>query len=186
MTADLEGRLTEIVRASPTLMRVLTIARQLDLPQWRVVSGAVYQTIWNALTGRPADYGIRDYDLIYFDGSDLSYEAEDVVIRRAAAVYPPDLSPRVEVRNQARVHLWFEAHFGEPYAALCSTDESIDRFVSPAFAVGVRLKRMTGSISRRRSGWATSSPCACGPISSVRMPRAGPRPPPPPGRAGPR
>ena len=140
MSGDLQSRLVEIVRASPTLMRVLTIARELDLPQWRIVSGSIYQTVWNALTGRAADYGIKDYDLIYFDGSDLSDEAEDGVIRRAAALYPPDLSPLVEVRNQARVHLWFEQHFGEPYAVLATAEEAIGRFVAPAFAVGVRLE----------------------------------------------
>ncbi|MDR3511260.1 MAG: nucleotidyltransferase family protein [Caulobacteraceae bacterium] len=139
MSDPLARRLAAIVRASPRLMQVLAVARDLDLPQWRVVSGAVYQTVWNALTGRPADHGIRDYDLFYFDASDVSYEAEDVVIRRAAAAFPPDLSPKVEVRNQARVHLWFEQHFGEPYAPLSSSDEAIGRFVAPAFAVGVRL-----------------------------------------------
>jgi len=136
----LHERLEAIVRASPILMQVLTIARALDLPQWRIVSGAVYQTVWNALTGRAPDHGIRDYDLFYFDASDLSYEAEDVVIRRAAAAFPEPLSQTVEVRNQARVHLWFEDHFGEPYAPLISTDAAIDRFVAPAFAVGVRLE----------------------------------------------
>lgn len=140
MTSEVERGLAEIVRASPRLMRVLAIARALDLPQWRIVSGAVYQTVWNALTGRDPDYGIKDFDLFYFDGSDLSYEAEDVVIRRAAAAFPAELSPLVEVRNQARVHLWFEDHFGEPYAPLSSTDEAIGRFVAPAFAVGVRLE----------------------------------------------
>jgi hypothetical protein len=134
-----EDRLAEIIRASPTLMRVLTIARELDLPQWRIVSGAVYQTVWNALTGRDPDHGIRDYDLFYFDASDLSYEAEDGVIKRAAGAFPGPLSETVEVRNQARVHLWFEGHFGEPYAPLSSADEAIGRFVASAFAVGVRL-----------------------------------------------
>jgi hypothetical protein len=46
----------------------------------------------------------------------------------------------VEVRNQARVHLWFESKFGEPYPPLGGTDEALERFVSPAFAVGVRLE----------------------------------------------
>ena len=45
----------------------------------------------------------------------------------------------VEVRNQARVHVWFEAHFGEAYTPLCCTGEALERFVSPMFAVGVRL-----------------------------------------------
>jgi hypothetical protein len=74
-------RLSEIVRATPPLMRVLTVARHLCLPDWLVFSGAVYQPVLNHLTGRPLDYGIKDYDLAYFDASDLSYEAEDAVIR---------------------------------------------------------------------------------------------------------
>jgi uncharacterized protein len=46
----------------------------------------------------------------------------------------------VEVRNQARVHVWFEAHFGEAYTPLTCTGEALERFVSPMFAVGVRLE----------------------------------------------
>jgi hypothetical protein len=46
----------------------------------------------------------------------------------------------VEARNQARVHLWFEDRFGEPYTALTSTSEALERFAAPAFAVGARLE----------------------------------------------
>ena len=46
----------------------------------------------------------------------------------------------VEVRNQARVHIWFEAKFGEVYGPLSSTAEALERFASPTFAVGVRLE----------------------------------------------
>ena len=42
-------------------------------------SGAVYQAVWNDVTGRPAGYGIKDYDLGYFD-PDASWDAEDAVI----------------------------------------------------------------------------------------------------------
>jgi len=140
VSGKLEAQLEAIVQASPRLMRVLGIARDLDLPDWRIVSGAIYQTVWNALTGRDPDYGVKDYDLFYYDAADISYEAEDVVIRRAAKAYPADLAPLVEVRNQARVHLWFEQHFGEPYAPLTCSDEALARFVGPAFAVGVRLE----------------------------------------------
>lgn len=127
------------LRASPTVMRVLEHGCSLGLGQWRLVSGAVYQTVWNRLTGRPLDYGLKDFDLVYFD-PDVSWDAEDAAIRRAADHFPPDLAPRVEVRNQARVHLWFEQKFGEPYAPLFSTDDSLARYVAPAFAVGVRLE----------------------------------------------
>lgn len=136
----LEGRLADIIRADAGLMHVLTTVRALDLPDWRLVSGAVYQAVWNVKTGRSAGYGIKDYDLAYFDGSDLSYDAEDVVIKRVAAAFDEPFRSQVEVRNQARVHLWFQDRFGEPYEALESTDEALGRFVAPTFAVGVRLE----------------------------------------------
>ena len=139
MSADLEGRLEEIVRGSPSLMQVLQRARDLDLPDWLVFSGAVYQRVLNRLTGRHADYGIKDYDLGYFD-ADTSYEAEDLVIRRVARAFEPPLREMVEVRNQARVHLWFEGKFGEPYTPLRNSAEALTRFVSPLFAVAVRLE----------------------------------------------
>jgi hypothetical protein len=134
-----EDRLAEMLRASPRLMTVLETARDLDLPDWMIFSGAVYQTAWNALTGRDPDYGIKDYDLGYFD-PDTSWDAEDVAILRAREAYPAPLDGLVEVRNQARVHLWFEQRFGEPYAPLADTADALTRFVSPTFAVGVRLE----------------------------------------------
>src|SRR5215472_8132726 len=107
---ELRYRLSEIVRATPPLLRVLTVARHLRLPDWLVFSGAVYQPVLNHLTGRPFDYGIKDYDLAYFDASDISYGAEDAMIRRVKFAFNEPLRSMVEVRNQARVHLWFEAN----------------------------------------------------------------------------
>jgi hypothetical protein len=72
--------------------------------------------------------------------SDLSYDAEDAVIRRVKGAFDEPLRSMVEVRNQARVHLWFEAKFGEPYAPLSCTAEALERFASATFAVGVRLE----------------------------------------------
>ena len=48
-----------------------------------------------------------------FDARDLSSEAQDVVIERAAELFA-DLDVVVEVCNEARVHLWYEEHFGVP------------------------------------------------------------------------
>ena len=138
--SELRDRLTAILCATPPLMRVLTVARHLCLPDWLVFSGAVYQPVLNHLTGRQPDYGIKDYDLGYFDDSDLSYEAEDAAIRRVKAAFDEPLRSTVEVRNQARVHLWFEAKFREPYGPLSCTAEALERFASATFAVGVRLE----------------------------------------------
>jgi hypothetical protein len=74
----LSDRFEAIVRADPDLMRLLGVIRGIRLPQWRLVAGCLYQTVWNVLTGRARGTGIKDYDLIYFD--DLSWAAEDAVI----------------------------------------------------------------------------------------------------------
>lgn len=142
MTTKLEDRFIEIVRGVPTTMRVLETVRALDLPDWMVFSGAVYQPVWNHLTGRAPDYGIKDYDVAYHDDTDTSYEAEDVVIKRVAAAFEAPLRELVEVRNQARVHLWFNKKFGadEPYPPLENSAAALKRFVATAFCVGVRLE----------------------------------------------
>jgi hypothetical protein len=129
--------LRAIIRNSPLLVAVLERARDMRLRDWRVVSGALYNTVWNVLTGKPPNTGIKDVDLFYWDDGDLSYEAEDVVIRRGADIFA-DLP--VEIRNQARVHLWYEDHFGTPYAPLRSSAEGVDRFASKTHAVSVRLE----------------------------------------------
>ena len=144
MSGDLRSRLEDIVRATPSLMHVMTVARELDLPEWLIFSGAIYQPVLTHLTGREADYGIKDYDLGYFDPSDTSYEAEDEVIQRVAQTFAPPFSEMVEVRNQARVHLWFEDKFREPYAPLASSEEALSRFTTTAFSVGVRLEADDG------------------------------------------
>src|SRR6266404_4966312 len=134
--SEFRERLSAILTATPLLMQVLSVARHLCL----LFSGAVYQTVLNHLTGRPLDFGIKDYDLGYFDASNLSYEAEDAVIWRVKAAFDEPLRSMVEVRNQARVHLWFEAKFGEPYTPLFCTAQALERFASATFAVGVRLE----------------------------------------------
>ena len=132
-------RFETIIRGDPDLMRLLASIRGVQLAQWRLVAGCLYQTVWNVLTGRDRGTGIKDYDLIYFDDSDLSWAAEDRVIRGVAAATRGCVGP-VEVRNQARVHLWFEARFGTAYPRLYSADESIQRYASIVHAIGVRLE----------------------------------------------
>lgn len=129
--------LEAIIRDEPVLMEVLQgIA---DLPDGLLVAGAIYNLVWNRLTGRPALNGIADIDVFYFDDRDVSYEAEDVVIRRLAARFAALPLP-VQVRNQARVHLWFEQKFDVPFTPLTSSAEMLGRYASKTHAVGARLE----------------------------------------------
>lgn len=131
---------SQMVLESPMLADALHRLHDLGgkVSDFWVVSGALYNTIWNRLTGRPDLLGIKDLDIIYFDGHDLSWEAEDAVIARGAEIFRGFPLP-VEIRNQARVHLWFEKRFGQPYAPLRCVTESIERYSTIAHCVGARL-----------------------------------------------
>src|SRR5262245_65335304 len=88
------------------LCALLERAPALHLPNWYLGAGCVAQSVWNVLSGFPPGQHIRDYDLVYYDGSDLSPQAEENLQRRAADL-ASDLDVRLDVKNQARVHLWY-------------------------------------------------------------------------------
>lgn len=127
----------DIVVADPLVGATLARAAKCHLPDWLLVSGVLYNAVWNRLTGRPSGYGVKDIDLFYFDAADLSWEAEDAVIRAAALL--EGLPAPVEIRNEARVHLWFEQRFGQPYPQLTSSAQALEYFAARTHAVGLRL-----------------------------------------------
>ena len=89
----LDQQLAEFERSiltNPVNRTILQRVPELDLPNWRLTAGCLFQTVWNEIGGFEPTYGIRDYGLFYFDGGDLSWEAEDEVIRRCAAALAVD------------------------------------------------------------------------------------------------
>jgi len=131
--------LEQIIRTEPVLMETLAGLRDLALPDHLLVAGAIYNTVWNRLTGRPSLHGIKDIDVFYFDGDDLGYEAEDAVIRKLEMRFA-HLPLPVEPRNQARVHLWFPEKFDQPFEPLQSSGEMLERYASKTHAVAARLE----------------------------------------------
>ncbi|WP_342215863.1 nucleotidyltransferase family protein [Mesorhizobium sp. L-8-3] len=110
--------------------------RCLGLPQCFLTAGCLFQTVWNLRSSRPAQADIKDYDIFYFDNSDLSWDAEDEVIQQAKALLS-DLQVSIEVKNQARVHLWYEKRFGGSYPQLRSSKDGIDHFLISGTCVGI-------------------------------------------------
>ena len=121
---------------NPANDAILSALDAMRLPDAWLVSGCLVQTVWNALTDRPIGYGISDYDVFYFD-ADTSWDAEDRVIRQFDPV-AQQLAVPVQVRNQARVHLWYQQKFGRPYPPLECSTEGIDRFLTRNTKVGIR------------------------------------------------
>jgi hypothetical protein len=132
-----EERFLEIVLADPTVAAVLERAPALAVPDWWLTAGVLFQTVWNALTGRPPGTGILDADFFYFD-DDTSWEAEDAVIRSGAALFA-DLPVPVEIRNEARVHLWYADRFGTPAPPFRDCRDAIDCFAAVCCCYGVTV-----------------------------------------------
>jgi hypothetical protein len=133
--------LVEWAQADPVNAEILRRLPALGLEQAYLVAGCVYQAVWNRQAGLLPGSRIKDYDIFYFDGSDLSYEAEDAVIRRAAALFA-DLEAEIELKNQARVHLWYPERFGAAYPQLTSTRDGIDRYLVACTCVGIEAETL--------------------------------------------
>src|ERR1700737_1575289 len=121
---------------NPVNERIADELFRLALPDAWIVAGCLVQTAWNVMTERAVDYGINDYDIFYFD-SDTSWQAEDAVIRKGQDRLAK-FGVRVEVRNQARVHLWYPQKHRLPYPALHCSTQGIDRFLTKNTKIGIR------------------------------------------------
>ncbi|WP_193173292.1 nucleotidyltransferase family protein [Nisaea nitritireducens] len=132
---SLQDRFLGMVQDNPVNRIVLERMPDLGVEDGWLVAGCLFGTVWNVLSDRPLTENIRDYDIFYYD-PDTSYEAEDAVIRRGADLFA-DLGVEVEIRNQARVPLWYEARFGVPYPPIFESRTGIDRFVVAGTCCGI-------------------------------------------------
>ncbi|PTX55011.1 hypothetical protein C8P63_12333 [Melghirimyces profundicolus] len=129
--------LIRIIIMNTYLQKVLNRAPTLGLKEYYIGAGCITQTVWNFLSGYPLSQGIKDIDFVYFDKINLSYDSEDKQIQQITSLYQ-DIPIKIDVKNQARVHLWYEKKFGysiEPYFSL---EEAINSWPTTATSIGVR------------------------------------------------
>jgi len=126
-----------MINTNPVVAAIIERMPGLKLPDCWLAAGCLFQTVWNTLSGCDPQAGILDYDLNYFDAADLSWEAEDHAIRSATDALA-DLGANVELRNEARVHLWYEDKFGSPCPPYRSTRNAISTFPNCSSCLGVR------------------------------------------------
>jgi uncharacterized protein len=138
MSQSLECDLVRAIQQNQWNKLILDRAPRLGLNDWWLTAGCIAQSIWNLASHRDIHAGILDYDLFYYD-PDTSWEAEDAVISEAKRVFA-DFPVEVQVRNQARVPVWYLAKFGTPFGDVSRASDGIDRFPCATVAVGVRRR----------------------------------------------
>lgn len=65
-----------ILKQNKNLMVMLDYISELNLPNFYIDAGSVFQTIWNYYDGRDLNFGIKDIDVIYYNNDDLSVEKD--------------------------------------------------------------------------------------------------------------
>lgn len=129
--------LAEIVQCHPVLSLILRRFDAIALPDAWLVAGAVAQGVWNDRSRRAPAHGLKDIDIVYFDATDLSGETEAAHEARLRALFA-DLPAKLDVKNEARVHLWYRDVFGHGIDPYRSTPDAIATFPTTATSVGVR------------------------------------------------
>ncbi len=129
--------LESIIMSNKIISEAIERAHILDINNYYIGAGCIAQTVWNYLSDKPLNYGIKDIDFVYFDDKNLDLNSEDRIISKVKKLYS-DLDVQIDVKNQARVHLWYKLHFGydiQPYASL---EHAVNTWPTTATAIGVR------------------------------------------------
>ncbi|MFC7049674.1 nucleotidyltransferase family protein [Emcibacter nanhaiensis] len=137
MSEEPAGDFWRLLTSNPHIEPLLRQVREMEIPDCWLASGCLVQTVWNARHGFAPTFGIKDYDLIYFD-PDTSWAKENAMIGRIGGCFK-DLNIEIEIRNQARVPLWYRDKFGIDYPTLTEACQSLDYYPSQTSAVAVQL-----------------------------------------------
>lgn len=132
--------LKKILSKNKVFTKTLKLLKESGLPNWYIGGGAIPQIVWNHYHEFNLSHGIEDFDIVYFDKSDLSKKAEQKKEKEIRKKYP-DCPIKLEVVNEARTHLWYEKDFGKKIKPYSCTEEAIYSFPTTASAVGVTLNQ---------------------------------------------
>jgi len=133
---DQADSLLEIVLKNPYVSQIIQNNSFPGGEPWYLGAGCICQSVWNYLSDKKPEDGIKDYDLVYYDAKDLSKEAELKQQQRIKAIFS-NLSVEVDVVNEARVHIWFEKDFGKKIDQLKSCEDAINGWPTTATSVGI-------------------------------------------------
>ncbi|WP_059173120.1 nucleotidyltransferase family protein [Bacillus sp. FJAT-27445] len=136
-----EELLVRTVSKSEPITKVLQTLKDLNLPfEYYVGAGCITNTIWNDISDYPLEYGISDIDIVYYDKKDMEADSEKKLKDKLESKLW-DVQFDFDVKNQARVHLWYESKFGFPIKPYPSLEAAIDSWPTTATALGIRIDR---------------------------------------------
>ncbi|MFJ2529018.1 nucleotidyltransferase family protein [Pseudomonas helmanticensis] len=125
-----EGQLKALLTHDPVRMKILRIARDLNLPDCWIAAGFVRSLVWDHLHQRKPSALPDDIDVIWFDPARATAETDSALERKLSGLCS---EVNWSVKNQARMHL---RNADAPYR---SAADAMTCWPETATAVGVRL-----------------------------------------------
>ena len=128
-----------ILLQNETLKEILVRLQETSLENYYIGAGSINQTIFNYYHDNKLDFGINDYDIVYFD-RDTSYEKEDEIIKEVEEKLN-GIDAKFDIKNEARVHIWYSEKYHTKKEAYTSVENAVSRWGTTVTCVGVRLEK---------------------------------------------
>lgn len=127
-----------ILERNKDLMTILDYISELNLPNFYIAAGSVFQTIWNYYDGKPLNYGIKDIDIIYYDEVNLSKEMEKDLENKIINYFKElDINYEFDVHNEARMHLWKKENENKNIDQYKNSEDAIAQWIATIHAIGI-------------------------------------------------
>ena len=125
-----------ILKQNKDLMTILDYIYELNLPNFYIAAGSVFQTIWNYYDNKPLNFGIKDIDIIYYDSNNLSKEVEKELEGKIIEHFK-ELNYKFDVHNEARMHLWKKEKENKNINQYKNSEDAIDQWIATVPSIGI-------------------------------------------------
>ncbi|WP_373951321.1 nucleotidyltransferase family protein [Vibrio pomeroyi] len=129
-------QLEYLIHQVPELVETAKVCREVGLPSFYIAGGVITQVIWNSIENKPLLDQVKDFDIVYFDSSQIASEGEFKSRIRSRLSHIVD----IDVKNQATIHERYSTKFGcsiQPYERV---EQGIESWLS-AFAIGFTIEQ---------------------------------------------
>ena len=127
-----------IIEQNQDLMAILDYVESLNLPNFYIAAGSVFQTIWNYYDKKAHTYAIKDVDIIYYDEKNLSKEDEKKLEDKIREHFKKlNLNYDFDVHNEARMHLWKKENENKNINQYKNSEDAIDQWIATVQSVGI-------------------------------------------------
>ena len=130
-----------ILKQNNDLMTILEYISELELPNFYIAAGSIFQTIWNHYDNKPLNFGIKDIDIIYYDAQNISKESEKELEDKIINYFEKlGLKYEFDVHNEARMHLWKKNNENKYINQYKNSEDAIDQWIATVHAIGITME----------------------------------------------